>query len=88
VTELIGTIETGDLSPAALAAGFGALWLLRPAAGALLRLDPRCHVIRGSHRRPARLYAQATAPPNGRQFPCRRRKLYAIAYSTVAPLLR
>jgi hypothetical protein len=37
---LRGTIETGDLGPAALAAGFGALWLLRPAAGALLRLDP------------------------------------------------
>jgi hypothetical protein len=37
---LSGTIETGDLSPAALAVGFGALWLLRPAAGALLRLDP------------------------------------------------
>jgi hypothetical protein len=37
---LRGTIETGDLSPAALAAGFGALWLLRPAAGTLLRLDP------------------------------------------------
>jgi hypothetical protein len=37
---LLGTIETGDLSPAGLAAGFGALWLLRPAAGALLRLDP------------------------------------------------
>jgi glutamine cyclotransferase len=36
---LRGTIETGDLSPAALAAGFGAVWL-RPAAGALLRLDP------------------------------------------------
>jgi hypothetical protein len=36
---LSGTIETGDLSPAALAAGFGALWLLRPAAGVLLRLD-------------------------------------------------
>lgn len=39
---LRGTIETGtgDLSPAALAAGFGALWLLRPAADVLLRLDP------------------------------------------------
>jgi hypothetical protein len=37
---LRGTIETGDLNPAALAAGFGALWLLRPAADVLLRLDP------------------------------------------------
>jgi hypothetical protein len=37
---LRGTIDTGDLSPAALAAGFGAVWLLRPAAGVLLRLDP------------------------------------------------
>ena len=37
---LRGTIATGDLSPAALAAGFGSLWLLRPAAGTLLRLDP------------------------------------------------
>ncbi len=45
---------------------------------------PYCHVIRGSHRRLARLCAQATAPPNGRQFPCRRRKLCAIAYSTIA----
>jgi hypothetical protein len=27
---LSGTIEAGDLSPATLAAGFGALWLLRP----------------------------------------------------------
>jgi hypothetical protein len=37
---LRGTITTGDLNPAALAAGFGALWLLRPGAGVLLRLDP------------------------------------------------
>jgi hypothetical protein len=37
---LRGRIETGDPSPAALAAGFGALWLLRPGADALLRLDP------------------------------------------------
>jgi hypothetical protein len=37
---LRGTLATGDLSPAGLAAGFGALWLLRPAAGVLLRLDP------------------------------------------------
>jgi hypothetical protein len=37
---LRGTIATGDPSPAALAAGLGALWLLRPAAGVLLRLDP------------------------------------------------
>jgi hypothetical protein len=36
---LRGTIETGDLSPAALAAGFGAVWLLRPTVGVLLRLD-------------------------------------------------
>lgn len=37
---LLGTIATGDLSPAALAAGFGVLWLLRPGAGMLLALDP------------------------------------------------
>ncbi len=37
---LRSTIETGDPIPAALAVGFGALWLLRPAAGVLLRLDP------------------------------------------------
>ena len=37
---LRGTVATGDLSPAALAAGFGALWLLRPGAGVLLGLDP------------------------------------------------
>lgn len=37
---LLGTMATGDLSPAGLAAGFGALWLLRPASSALLRLDP------------------------------------------------
>jgi hypothetical protein len=34
------TIATGDLNPAALAAGSGALWLLRPRAGVLLALDP------------------------------------------------
>ncbi len=38
--QLRGTIMTGDLNPAALAAGFGALWLLRPGAGVLLGLDP------------------------------------------------
>jgi hypothetical protein len=37
---LRGRIETGDPNPAALAAGLGALWLLRPSADALLRLDP------------------------------------------------
>jgi hypothetical protein len=37
---LRGRIDTGDPSAAALAAGFGALWLLRPGADALLRLDP------------------------------------------------
>ncbi len=37
---LRGRIETGDPSPAGLAAGFGALWLLRPGADALLRLEP------------------------------------------------
>jgi hypothetical protein len=37
---LRGTIATGDPSPAGLAAGFGALWLLRPSVGMLLRLDP------------------------------------------------
>ncbi|HZD71217.1 MAG TPA: hypothetical protein VFA45_20645 [Actinomycetes bacterium] len=37
---LRGAIETGDPSPTALAAGLGALWLLRSAAGVLLRLDP------------------------------------------------
>ncbi len=37
---LRGRIETGDPNPAALAAGFGALWLLRPGADALLRLEP------------------------------------------------
>jgi hypothetical protein len=37
---LRGVIETGDPNPAALAAGFGALWLLQPTTGALLRLDP------------------------------------------------
>ena len=35
-----GRVETGDPNPAALAAGLGALWLLRPGADALLRLDP------------------------------------------------
>jgi hypothetical protein len=37
---LRATIATGDPSPAGLAAGFGALWLLRPAASVLLGLDP------------------------------------------------
>jgi hypothetical protein len=37
---LLSAIATGDLSPAALAVGFGALWLLRPGAGVLLGLDP------------------------------------------------
>ena len=35
-----GRLETGDPNPAALAAGSGSLWLLRPSGNVLLRLDP------------------------------------------------
>ena len=36
---LRATTETGGPGAAAMAAGFGALWLLRPGTGALLRVD-------------------------------------------------